>query len=261
MPPGDWTNDDEYPQGAELYLSDLDGKHVRRLTNNKYYEAEVTVSPDGKWVFFGREINGRMDIWRMHTDGTGEQQLTFTDDWQEGAPYPLPDNKHIIFRAWKKSEKNRLTEQSKATGARIQTPMTIFTMNYDGTDVQPRTFTKDMNWAPYPTPDGRHFLYVRVYDANNWEVVMSDLAGGEPKRLTNNPGFDGFPSISPDGTKMLFARTEEGVDGLNLYVMDVSSLNVGPKNFTGTIPAKAAPPAGWTADPDIAAFARKQTAH
>jgi TolB protein len=256
MPPGDWTNDDEYPQGAELYVSDLDGKHLRRLTHNKNYEAEVTVSPDGRWVFFGREIDGKMDIWRMRTDGTGEQQLTFTDDWQEGAPYPLPDNKHIIFRAWKQTEKHRLAEGSKSTGRRAQTPMTIFTMNYDGTDVQPRTFTRDMNWAPYPTPDGQHFLYVRVYDANNWEVVMSDLAGGEPKRMTNNPGFDGFPSISPDGKKMLFARTEEGVEGLNLYVMDVSSLNVGPENYKGSIPAKSTPPAGWVADPDLAAFER-----
>jgi Tol biopolymer transport system component len=213
-------------------------------------------------VFFGREIDGKVDIWRMRTDGTGEQQLTFTDDWQEGAPYPMPDNQHIIFRAWKKSEKHRLEAEARSAGAgrRAQTPMTIFTMKYDGTDVQPRTFKHDMNWAPYPTPDGRHFLYVRIYEGNNWEVVMSDLAGGEPTRLTNNPGFDGFPSISPDGRKMVFARTEEGVEGLNLYVMDVSSLNVGPEHFKGSIPAKAVPPEGWTPDPDLAAFERKTAA-
>ena len=37
--------------------------------------------------------------------------------------------------------------------------MTIFTMTTDGTDVQPRTFTKDMNWSPYIAPDGRHLTY------------------------------------------------------------------------------------------------------
>jgi Tol biopolymer transport system component len=262
MPMGNWSDDTDYPRGAELYISDLKGGHIRRLTNNEYYEAEVTVSPDGKWVFFGREIDGKMDVWRMHTDGTGEQQLTFTDDWQEGAPYPLPDNKHIIFRAWKSSEKARLEQLRKETGQRSQTPMTIFTMNYDGTDVQPRTFTKDMNWAPFPAPDGRHFVYVRVFDGNNWDVVMNDLAGGEPVRLTYNPGFDGFPSISPDGKKMLFARGvgKQFMAGLHTYVMDISSLNVGPKQYKG-VPEKATPPAGWVPDPDLAAFERHSKAN
>jgi Tol biopolymer transport system component len=251
MPVGNWSDDADYPQGSELYISDLKGGNVKRLTNNNDYEAEVTVSPDGKWIFFGRQINGNMDIWRMRIDGTGEQQLTYTDDWQEGAPYPLPDNQHIIFRAWKHSGK-------AGKPAHSQTPMTIFTMAYDGTDVQPRTFTTDMNWAPFPTPDGRHFVYVRIFDDNNWEVVMNDLAGGEPKRMTFNPAFDGFPSISPDGKKMLFTRStgERFMSGLHTFVMDISALNLGPENFKG-VPPKATPPAGWVADPAIAAFSQR----
>jgi Tol biopolymer transport system component len=259
MPLGDWINDSAYPQGAELYISDLHGKHIKRLTHNKMYEAEVTVSPDGKWVFFGRQTNGKLDIWRMRVDGTGEKQLTFAPDWQPGAPYPMADNQHVIFRAWKKSEREKIEKLRKETGQRGQTPMTIFTMKYDGTDVQPRTFTNDMNWAPYPTPDGQHFLYVKIYDGRNWDVVMSDLAGGEPMRLTTNPGFDGFPSISPDGKKMLLGRAEgkRSMAELSLYVMDVSSLHLGPENYKGSIPAKPTPPAGWTVDPDYAAFERR----
>ena len=45
LPIGNWSDSNNYPQGAELYISDLEGKNVRRLTNNKYYEAEVSVSP------------------------------------------------------------------------------------------------------------------------------------------------------------------------------------------------------------------------
>jgi TolB protein len=261
-PLGNWSEPDEYPTGAELYMSDLNGKHVKRLTNNKYYDAEVTSSLDGKWIFFGRQIDGKDDIWRMHADGTHQQQLTFTDDWEEGAPYPMPDGKHIIFRAWKKSDHDRLKKQREETGKRDQTPMTIFTMNLDGTDVQPRTFTKDMNWAPYPAPDGRHFFYVRIFEGNNWEVVMNDLAGGEPQRITINPSFDGFPSVSWDGKKMLFARSEgkRFMAGLHTWVMDISSLKIGPENYKGSIPEKAARPAGWVEDPDIADFAKSYAA-
>ena len=253
MPPGNWSDESDYPQGAELYTSDLKGGHIRRLTNNRYYEAEVTTSLDGKWVFFTRQIDGKLDIWKMRIDGTNEQQLTFTDDWQEGAPYPAPDGKHLIFRAWKHSDKVRLNEEFKATGTRQQTPMTIFTMTTDGTDVQPRTFTRDMNWAPYMAPDGRHFFYDRVFEGNNWEVVMNDLAGGEPVRITYHQGFDGFASVSWDGTKLLFSRSlgTGFMSDIHTFVMDISSLNVGQKNFTGNIPPRAARPAGWVEDPGL----------
>lgn len=51
-------------------------------------------------------------------------------------------------------------------------------------------------------------MYVRNVgeQKNNREVFLGDLEGGEPVRLTYNEGFDGFPPVSPDGTKMLFTR-------------------------------------------------------
>ena len=253
MPPGNWSEETDYPQGAELYTSDLKGGDIKRLTNNKYYEAEVTTSLDGKWVFFGRQIDGKLDIWKMRIDGTDEQQLTFTADWQEGAPYPTPDGKHLIFRAWKRSDKLRINEEYKATGKHQQTPMTIFTMTTDGTDVQPRTFTKDMNWAPFIAPDGQHFFYDRVFEGNNWEIVMNDLAGGEPVQITYNKGFDGFVSISWDGKKALFGRSLGSgfMSNIHTFVMDISSLNVGTENFKGSIPPRAKRPAGWVEDPGL----------
>ena len=225
MPVGDWSNENNYPQGAELYISDLNGGNVQRLTDNEYYEAEVSVSPDGKWVVFGRQIDGAMDLWRMHPDGTEEQQITFTPDWQEGAPFYLPDSETILLRAWKRSEFGKIRP----------TPMTVFTIKHDGSEHTPRTFDRDMNWAPYPAPDGRHYVFVRVVENNNWEIYLGDLTGGEPVRLTYNDSFDGFPALSPDGTKMLFARSEGDsfMGGLFTYVMDVSSLNLGPENYQG----------------------------
>ncbi len=256
MPHGNWSDEMDYPQGAELYISDLKGGNITRLTNNKYYEAEVTTSNDGQWVFFGRQIDGKLDIWKIKVDGTGEQQLTFTPDWQEGAPYPTPDGEHLIFRAWKRSDILANKKIRDETGERRQTPMTIFTMKTDGTDVQPRTFTTDMNWAPFIAPDGRHFFYDRVFEGNNWEIVMDDLAGGEPVRITWNKGFDGFASLSWDGKKMLFARSlgKGFMSDLYTHVMDISSLNVGPENFKGSIPPRAERPAGWVEDPGLAEF-------
>lgn len=224
---GDWSDWQNYPQGAELYISDRDGGNVKRLTNNDYYEAEVTVSPDGKWIVFGRMIDGNMDLWVMNSDGTDERQITFTGDWQEGAPYFLPDSETILFRAWKASEYGQRP-----------TPMTIFTIKRDGSGLEAQTFTNDMNWAPYPAPDGKHFVYVRIEEGtHNWEVYLGQIGAGpgaQPRRLTFDDGFDGFPSISPDGRKMVWTsnRSDESkgfMQNLRLHVMDISSLGLGPK--------------------------------
>ena len=216
---GDWSEVTDYPRGAELYISDLDGSNVVRLTDNDVYEAEVSISPDGEWVVFGRQVDGKDDLWRMRPDGSDEQQITFTDDWQEGAPFYLSDSETIMFRAPKRSEH----------GKPGQSPMTVFTIKHDGTDLKQHTFTDDMNWAPYPAPDDRHYVFVRIVDGYNWEIFLGDMEGGEPVRLTYNEGWDGLPSVSPDGTKMAFTRMVDRGGLPYTYIMDISSLDIGPK--------------------------------
>jgi len=255
LPPGDWSDDGNYPQGAELYSSSLDGSHVRRLTNNRWYDAEATVSPDGRWIVFSRQIGGNSDIWRMKPDGSDQTRLTSTDDWQEGEAYFMPDSETVIFRAWKQSDKLHMEELDRRNGTRSQTPMNIYSMKVTGDrrDVQPRTFTQDTNWAPFPAPDGRHFLVVRIIEGHNWELFLADMAGGEPVRLTWNAGWDGMGAFSPDGRKMVYTRGEPGSRALYSWVMDVSSLNLGPENYRG-VPPRAEPPPGWRPDPAMAAW-------
>ena len=222
LPVGNWSDVKNYPTGPELYVSDLNGGNIVRLTNNKYYEAEASVSPDGQWVVFGRQVDGKDDLWRIRPDGTDEQQITHTDDWQEGAPFYMPDGETIMFRAPKRSEDGMFPP-----------PMTVFTIKQDGTNLKQRTFDQEMNWAPYPAPDGRHYVFVKVVDGKNFEVFLGDLEGGAPVRLTYHDGFDGLPSLSPNGKKMVFARAEPNKGGTWLNVMDVSSLNLGPENYKG----------------------------
>lgn len=225
LPVGNWSDENDYPLGAELYMSDIDGKNVKRLTNNEFYDAEVSVSPDGSKIVFTRQIDGKLDIWMMNSDGTGEHQISFTDEWQEGAPFFLPDNRTLTMRAWKRKKPD-------PDAGHEMTLMTVFTVDTDTKVITPVTTDKWMNWAPYPTPDGKHYVFVRPLKENpsNWEVFLGALDGSDPVRLTFNNSFDGFPSVSPDGTKMLFTRSvgKGFMSDLYTYVMDISSLNVGP---------------------------------
>ena len=162
-----------------------------------------------------------MDIWVIHPDGTGEFQVTKTDDWQEGAPFFMQDNEHIIFRAWKRAEYKKVRP----------TPMTIFTIRRDGTDWRRHTYDRGMNWHPTPAPDGRHYVYVKAVTPANWEIYLGDLAGGEHRRLTNYEKLDILAHVSPDGKKMNWGRATgaQMMSNIRTFVMDVSSLDIGPE--------------------------------
>jgi len=221
LPKGDWSDARDYPTGAELYTSDLDGGNVVRLTNNKYYDAEVSVSPDGKKILFTRNIDGKCDLWIMNVDGTNEHQITFTDEWQEGGSFYLKDSETIIFRAWER----------KSEGQRGM-PMTIFTIKDDGTDLKQITHDDGTNWAPHPAPDGDHFAFIRVLPPFNFEIFIMSIKTGEQIRMTYNDAFDGFPVISEDGKLLGFSSNRDeakGVRKLSPYLMDISSLNLGSK--------------------------------
>jgi len=222
LPPGSYSDPANYPTGAELYSSALDGSDVKRLTNNKVYDAEVAVSPDGKWILWARQIDGEVDLWRMPADGRGEeQQITHTLGEQEGGAFYLPDSETVLFRSWDRS----------VQGQRGM-PMTIYTINHDGTGKKQVSTNEGTNWAPYPAPDGVHYAYVRFLPPHNFEIFLGNLETGEDIRLTHNDSFDGFPSISTDGKMMTFSSSRQAAPGervLHQYIMDLSSLDLGPK--------------------------------
>ncbi len=221
LPKGDWSDARNYPTGAELYTSDLDGNNVVRLTHNKYYDAEVSVSPNGKKILFTRSIDGKCDLWVMDVDGKNERQITFTEEWQEGGSFYLKDSETIIYRAWER----------KSEGQRGM-PMTIFTIKDDGTDLKQITHDDGTNWAPHPAPDGDHFAFIRVLPPMNFEIFIMSIKTGEQIRMTYNDAFDGFPVISEDGNTLAFSSNRDepkGVRNLSPYFMDISSLNLGKK--------------------------------
>lgn len=57
-------------------------------------------SPDGRWIYFQSDRTGHMQIWRMHPDGSAQEQLLVSDtsDW---FPHISPDGKMIAFLAYK----------------------------------------------------------------------------------------------------------------------------------------------------------------
>jgi hypothetical protein len=65
----------------------------------------------------------------------------------------------------------------------------------------------------FPGENGK-IAFARTVE-NSWEIYVMNADGTGQTMLTNNPGLDGNPDWSPDGTKIAFANLQDGI-----YVMN-----------------------------------------
>ena len=75
-------------------------------------------------------------------------------------------------------------------------------------------------------------MFVKVLPPHNYEIYLMSMKTGKQTRLTYSDAFDGFPAISPDGKLLTFDSNRDAKAGekkLRPYLMDISSLHIGPK--------------------------------
>jgi hypothetical protein len=59
----------------EVYVVNLDGSDLQRLTRNPANDGLPTWSPDGRYLAFVSDRTGRWAVWVMRPDGSGQQRL------------------------------------------------------------------------------------------------------------------------------------------------------------------------------------------
>ncbi|HXT55093.1 MAG TPA: hypothetical protein VN826_11370, partial [Candidatus Eisenbacteria bacterium] len=70
----------------EIFSADIDGSGLKRLTKSSGYDAEGTISPDGKKIVFTSMRGGDLDIYTMNADGSGVKRLT-DEKGYDGGPF------------------------------------------------------------------------------------------------------------------------------------------------------------------------------
>ncbi len=67
----------------EIYVINVDGTGLRRLTNHPAVDGRPAWSPDSQWIAFESERDGKLDIYIMRADGTDVRRVT-TNDGKNG---------------------------------------------------------------------------------------------------------------------------------------------------------------------------------
>ncbi|MFX7098614.1 hypothetical protein ABTH97_19785, partial [Acinetobacter baumannii] len=85
------------------------GKIIKQLTTSKGYDAEGTVSPDGKKMIFTSVRDGDLDLYVMDLKTYRVTRITNTLGYDGGAWFS-PDGKKIVWRASRPNTKEEVEE-------------------------------------------------------------------------------------------------------------------------------------------------------
>lgn len=200
---------------SDLFVADLEGKILKRLTDAPGYDAEGAYSPDGKQIAFCSDRDGDPDIYIMNSDGTNVRQLTDAPGY-DGGPFISPDGKWIVFRSDRKQAEL----------------LQIYVIGVDGKNETALTDTNGVNWGPYWHPTEPYLIWSGAdhsdptarpnYDLwlARYHVKDGKFSIDAPIRITDSPAADVLPVFSPDGKKLMWTSTRTEDRSSQLFIAD-----------------------------------------
>jgi Tol biopolymer transport system component len=210
----------------DVFSANADGSNPKQLTNTPGYDAETTITLDGKKLVFTSMRDGDLDIYTMDADGKNVRRLT-NELGYDGGPFWSYDGKQIVYRAHHPKTNEQKADYSSLLEQNLIRPtvLEIFVMNADGSNKRQVTSNGKANFGPYFFPDGKRIIFSSNLDdarGRNFDLYKINVDGTGLERITFNETFDGFPMFSPDGKKLVFASNRNAAKSgdTNIFIAD-----------------------------------------
>lgn len=199
----------------EVYVSDLDGSNVRKMTNQRNIAVSPSLSPDGKYLSYTSYKDGRPNLYVVEA-ASGREVFVDRDEGMK------------LGTGWLSGS----TLGYSHTAGRFSTISTV--------DVGARRKQTIMREAgilasPSFSPDGRKMVFVSDMYGNP-QIFVRDVGAGDAKRLTYSGTYNTSPSFSPKGDLIAFVCRLEGsfeicvmnADGSDQRILTSGGLNDSP---------------------------------
>lgn len=216
----------------DIFLADPKAGTEVQLTNHDGYDAEATVSPDGKRIVFTSHRDDDVGIYTMNVDGTDVRKVTSRRGYS-GGPFYTSDGQWIVYRAFHPRNEAEQEEFDRLLRERTLHPVNleIYRIRPDGTGEEQLTRNGKVNFAPYPLADGKRIIFTSDLEAaghGQYALYMLDIETKAVERITyppdagKAPGFDGFPVFSPDGKRLVWIsnRNRKVPHELNVFLAE-----------------------------------------
>jgi len=212
----------------DIFSAKPDGTDLRRLTTADGYDAEATVSPNGKKIIFTSTRDNDIELYEMDVDGKNQRRLTNEVGYDGGAFYSQ-DSQWIIWRASRPKTDADIRQFRDLLGRDLVMPskLEIMIMKADGTQKKQLTSNGAANFAPYFHPNGKQIIFASNVNATNpgmpnFDLFLINRDGSGLEQVTFDESFDAFPMFTNDGKKIVWAsnRNPATPGNTNIFIAD-----------------------------------------
>ena len=175
---------------SQIYVLSMEGGEAKKITTLSTGVDLFKWSPDGKNFAFTSSV---------YPDCKDDACNSKRDEEKEKSKVKARIYDHLLYRHWDHWSEGKRSHlflvPVEGGNAYDLTPGADY-------DIPPdeRSSAADINFSP----DSNEICFTAVTDkmeaaSTNGDLFLISTAGGEPKKITSNPGFDGNPVYSPDG--------------------------------------------------------------
>jgi dipeptidyl aminopeptidase/acylaminoacyl peptidase len=180
--------------GAQVWIADIASGETRKHTNISTGADGVIWSSDGRYLAFTSDV---------YPDCKDDPCSKARSERADSSKVKAKIFERLLFRHWDSWKDGKRTHIYVAP-AQGGTPQDLTPGDYDAPPFS-LGGPLDYDFAP----DGKELCFARNTDqmeaaSTNVDLWTISTSGGEPKRITSNPAYDGSPLYSPDGNYIAY---------------------------------------------------------